>query len=194
MKPLLAPSILSANFAHRLEERDEIEIEVIDIPESEILIEAIRRNSRRGKQLSWVEKRHYVVLLYRERDMDVTQIAEMLSVSEQWIRESFQETRQQEKKQAIEEVREIRREKPEMTQVEIASETGVSQQTVSRWLSKEAVITQKGTTSEMGKEDTRTLKERFIDCIERKPIPYDPQREYEWCKDVLTWQKKSFKD
>ena len=154
MKSLLASSILSANFAHRLEERDEIEIEVIDIPESEILIKAIRRNSRHGKQLSWVEKRHYAVLLYRERDMDVTQIAEVLSVSEQWIRESLQETHQQEKKQAIEEVREIRREKPEMTQVEIASETGVSQQTVSRWLSKEAVITQKGTTSEMGKEDT----------------------------------------
>ena len=87
MKPLLASSILSANFAHRLEERDEIEIEVIDIPESEILIEAIRRNSRHGKQLSWVEKRHYAVLLYRERDMDVTQIAEVLSVSEQWIRD-----------------------------------------------------------------------------------------------------------
>jgi len=61
--------------------------EVIDIPESEILIEAIRRNSRHGKQLSWVEKRHYAVLLYRERDMDVTQIAEVLSVSEQWIRD-----------------------------------------------------------------------------------------------------------
>jgi predicted transcriptional regulator len=177
-------------FAHRQEGRDEIEIEVIDIPESEILIEAIRLNSRHGEQLSSEEKRHNAVLLYRERGMDVTRIAEVLSVSERWVRELLRPIRRDEKKQTIEEVRDLRREKPEMTLVEIASETGVPQQTVSRWLSEEAVITQKGTTSEMGKEDTRTLKERYTD----KSMPYDPQRHYEWCKEVLGWQKKDFKD
>lgn len=67
--------------AHRVAGREEIDIEVLDVPEDKILLEAAKRNSIHGKQLTKREKRSLAVKLY-ERDLTQEEIAEVAKLLE----------------------------------------------------------------------------------------------------------------
>ena len=101
----LPPIVVSKDFilidgyhrltAHRLEKIDEIEAEVLDITDKkEILLEAIRRNTTHGKQLSREEKKHWAQQLYIQEYPEEL-IAKELSVSDKsvsrWIKSQKEE-------------------------------------------------------------------------------------------------------
>lgn len=71
--------------AHRLEKIEEINAEILDITDKkEILLEAIRRNTTHGKQLSKIEKKYWAEQLYK-RNVGKPQIAKELSVSDKSV-------------------------------------------------------------------------------------------------------------
>lgn len=72
--------------AHRLEGYSEIEAEILDITDKkDILIEAIRRNTTHGKQLTKKEKHHWAKQMYQQ-GFDKPRIATELSVSEKSVK------------------------------------------------------------------------------------------------------------
>jgi len=76
--------------AHRLEGYTEIEAEILDITDKkEILIEAIRRNTTHGKQLTKKEKHHWAKQMFQQ-GFDKPRIATELSVSgksvDRWVK------------------------------------------------------------------------------------------------------------
>lgn len=73
--------------AHRLENVNEIEADLLDIPDDMVLWEAIKRNSTHGKQLAKEEKRRLAQTLYRSKNGKangelIKDIAQLLAVSE----------------------------------------------------------------------------------------------------------------
>lgn len=71
--------------AHKLEKVEEIEAEILDISDKkEILLEAIRRNTTHGKQLSREEKKHWAQQLFIQ-EYPKESIAKELSVSDKSV-------------------------------------------------------------------------------------------------------------
>jgi ParB-like chromosome segregation protein Spo0J len=71
--------------AHKLEKLDEIDAEILDISDKkEILLEAIRRNTTHGKQLSRDEKKHWAQQLFIQ-EYPKELIAKELSVSDKSV-------------------------------------------------------------------------------------------------------------
>lgn len=71
--------------AHRLEGFTEIEAEILDITdEKDILLEAIRRNTTHGKQLTKKEKHHWAKKMFQQ-GFDKPVIAKELSVSDKSV-------------------------------------------------------------------------------------------------------------
>lgn len=105
----LPPIVLSKNFvlidgfhrliAFKLEGKKEIPAEILDITDrNEILLEAIRRNVKHGKQLSRKEKRVWGERLFRN-GFEKKRIAKELSVSERavnrWVKHIEDEQREE---------------------------------------------------------------------------------------------------
>lgn len=79
--------------AYRQEGKTEIEAEIIDIPDEDVFVEAVRRNVKHGLQLSREDKKIVAIRLFAEEDedgewvelMEVSEISDMLSVSERTV-------------------------------------------------------------------------------------------------------------
>lgn len=93
---LLPPIIISKNkklidgyhrlVVYRLEQKKEIEVEVLDITEDQdIYLEALKRNSSYGMQLNLVEKKSAAIVLYEKYKFTQAKIAKILSVTQQAI-------------------------------------------------------------------------------------------------------------
>jgi len=93
---LLPPIIISKNkklidgyhrlIAYRLEQKKEIEAEVLDITEDhDIYLEALERNSSHGMQLNLAEKKRAAIALYEKYRFTQKKIAKILSVTHQSI-------------------------------------------------------------------------------------------------------------
>lgn len=93
--------------AYKLEERDEIEVEVFDSEdEKEILLEAIRRNSTHGKQLAMEEKRKLAPRLYL-MGINRDEIVGLLSVTKRIVDGWTKDIRAEEKKERDIEILEL---------------------------------------------------------------------------------------
>lgn len=79
--------------AHETEGRKTISVELRDIPKEKILIEAIRLNSRHGKQLTLPEKKKLARLLFKEDPNNGKELPKLLAVSSRSIREWTKEIR-----------------------------------------------------------------------------------------------------
>lgn len=93
---LLPPIIISKNkklidgyhrlIAYRLEQKKEIEAEILDITEDQdIYLEALKRNSSHGMQLNLVEKKRAAIALYEEDRFTQEEIAVILSISQKSV-------------------------------------------------------------------------------------------------------------
>lgn len=69
--------------AYRQEGHDEIPATIEDIPDDQVLIEAIKRNAAHGLQLNGRDKRRLGVMLYPQ--LTIEEIADLLSVSEESV-------------------------------------------------------------------------------------------------------------
>lgn len=94
--------------AYKLEERIEIEAEVLDIEDEKgILLEAIRRNSTHGKQLAIEEKRKLTPQLWKMGVQDTGELAGIFSVSPRTIRNWTQKLREEADKERDTEILEL---------------------------------------------------------------------------------------
>jgi len=128
--------------AYRLEGRKEIEAEIFDSEnEDEIFMEAIKANTKHGKQLSIKEKRNLAKILYKKMvslngalKTKNKEIAEILSVSEgsisNWLRKEIEQQNEIEAQEILELYLNC------YSQQEIAEMKGVSQVTVKNKLNK----------------------------------------------------------
>jgi ParB-like chromosome segregation protein Spo0J len=91
--------------AHRLEERKEIEVKILDIPKERILWEASKLNSKHGFQLSRDEKWNLARKFYQNNGFKIQQIANTLNISvgtlDEWIKDLIKETKREQEKQII---------------------------------------------------------------------------------------------
>ncbi len=122
--------------AYRQVGRTEIPAEVVDIPDDRVFEEAVRLNSRHGRGLSPEEKIAIAKRLYMSGKTQ-TEIADILSVTQQTVSNWVEDIRGQELKKKYKTVFEMHRSQPEMTQAEIAERVGLSQQRVSQILRRE---------------------------------------------------------
>ena len=83
--------------AYRQEGRTEIDAEIIDIPDEEVLVEAIRRNATHGLQLTNADKRRLGAQLYPQLDID--EIAGLLSVHKNSVLSWTKSKREEERKE-----------------------------------------------------------------------------------------------
>lgn len=83
--------------AFRQEGETEIEAEVLDIPDDQVLVEAIRRNATHGLQLTSADKRRLGAQLYP--DLDIDEIAELLSVHRNSVLSWTKDKREEERKE-----------------------------------------------------------------------------------------------
>ena len=127
--------------AYKLEGKTEIEAEVNDLPEKQILIEAIKCNVAHGKQLEISEKKSLARQLYGE--LNLGEIAKLLSISERSVRSWTRDQREQEKSERDRKILDMWLKC--CTQEEIAEELGIDQATISRFLDD----MQNGNASEM---------------------------------------------
>jgi DNA modification methylase len=109
--------------AHRAQGREEIEVEVVDIPEDQILMEATKRNALHGKQLTRQEKQKLASLFY-EQGLTQNQISKILAVDQstvsKWLKKPEQAKREAQKTQIMELYLKCH------TQREIAEQVGLS--------------------------------------------------------------------
>lgn len=84
--------------AHRRETLPEIEVEDLgDLSDVEILKESIRRNSSHGRQLETKDKSRMADLLYRQGTRDLTEVAELLSITKATAEKYVADARRDEK-------------------------------------------------------------------------------------------------
>lgn len=120
--------------ANQLEGKEYIEAEVVDVPDEEILIESIRRNSKHGKQLELTEKKTLANQLCEEGKSE-KEIAEIFSVSIGTISDWVSKTVQKQKKEAKEKALEFYLNYLEyQTQDDVAKALGVERTTITNWL------------------------------------------------------------
>lgn len=90
--------------AHRIEGREEIDAEIIDIPENQILWEATQRNSMHGRQLTRSEKRRLARKFYQQ-SIVMKDISSVLAVSEPtlsaWLKDLRQKADEEQKRRII---------------------------------------------------------------------------------------------
>ena len=140
----LPPIVLSKNMilvdgyhrliAHRLEEKSEIEAEILDIDdEKEIFLEAIARNSSHGKQLQIEEKAKLAPKLY-SMNVSLEEISRILAISKTKIYDWTQSLREREKEQRDVEVLDLYLQC--WTQEQIAEKIELSQMAISKILNK----------------------------------------------------------
>lgn len=110
--------------AHRIEGREEIDAEIIDIPKDQILWEATQRNSMHGRQLTRSEKRRLARKFYQQ-SIVMKDISSVLAVGEStisiWLKDLRQKVAQEQKKQIIDLYLQC------LTQEEIANKIGLTQ-------------------------------------------------------------------
>jgi len=109
--------------AHRLEKKEEIGIEILDIPKERILFEATKLNSKHGLQLSKKEKRRLSQRFY-QNGIKIQEIASVLSVSSgivsEWLSDLIQDIKKEQEKQIIDLHLKC------LTNIEIGSKVGLS--------------------------------------------------------------------
>jgi len=116
--------------AHKLEGLTEIDVEFFDSEDDkEIFVEAIKRNSTHGKQLTIEEKQRLTPLLY-EKGFSIENIMEILAVGKQKVYDWTKDLRDEEKKQRDVEILELYLQC--WTQEQIAEKLGESQPTIAR--------------------------------------------------------------
>ena len=119
--------------AHRIEGRDEINVEFLDIPKEQILWEATRRNALHGLQLSRGEKKSLARKFYKQ-EKKLSEIAEVLAIAEStlsnWLKDLIQEAREEQKQQIIQLYLQCKQ------QNEIAKELELTEGRVSQILNK----------------------------------------------------------
>jgi len=121
--------------AHKLEGLTEIEAEIYDIAKDKVLWEATKVNARHGLQLSTKEKKRLAIHFYKNNDCTLSQISEVLAVSEatlsnSWLREVIEDARQEQKREIIELYLRC------LTQQEISDKIGLSQSRISEIIEK----------------------------------------------------------
>jgi hypothetical protein len=82
--------------------REYVDTEVLDVPEDQILVEAIKRNSIHGKQLTQEEKRSLAVRLYSKRTQE--EIAKILAIDQSTVSKWFsrlEEARREEQRKRV---------------------------------------------------------------------------------------------
>lgn len=127
--------------AHKLEGLHEIEVTFIDCQdESEILIEAIKRNSTHGIQLSIKEKKVLARKLWELGVKDVGKIGTILSIEPRTVNKHTEDLRRDEKEQRDAEILELYLQC--LTQEEIAKKLGITDGTVSNVLSKNGMFSE----------------------------------------------------
>jgi hypothetical protein len=120
--------------AHRLAGSAEIEVEVVDVPQDQILLEATRRNSLHGKQLTRAEKQRLARHFYKSNHLTLSEISNVLAVSQgtlsNWLKDLINQEKEELKKQIIDLYLQC------YTQEEIANKVGISQGRVAQIISK----------------------------------------------------------
>lgn len=121
--------------AHRDSGKNEIEAEILDIPESQYLIEAIKRNAIHGLQLKPKQKRYWAQQLC-EDGLVVKDIATLLAVSSYTVEEWTREIRTKQKDKRSQHIMEHYL--ACQTEDEIAKEVGLeSKQSVNKIISQQ---------------------------------------------------------
>lgn len=113
----------------------EIDAETEDIPDNEIFIESIKRNSKHGKQLTLGEKKRVAIRLHRE-GLNEKEITDLLSISHgtysSFLSQILDEERDEKKAKALELYLDYLR---YPTQEDVAKFLGEDRTTIGRWLS-----------------------------------------------------------
>jgi len=131
--------------AHRLEERKEIAVEYVEGDgEKELLVEAIKRNSAHGRQLTVAEKRENARRL-KKLGMGIPEIATTLSVGKSTAYEWLRDLVEEEDKRLDGDILELYLQC--LTLEEIGARLGLDETTVGRRLAN--TILQKSTGGEM---------------------------------------------
>ena len=123
------------NGRHRLEAHKnkglaEIEATIIDIPDTEVFIESIKRNSKHGKQLTSFDRRKSAIKLYEKGIKDLKKISSLLSVSYESVVKWTHGVRYEEKQERIKKILLMTEEGN--TQKEIAEKLNINQTRVSQ--------------------------------------------------------------
>ena len=133
--------------AHRLEKKETIEANILDIPKEDILWEAAKKNSRHGKQLNPSRKRKLAQIFYDDGHKELDKIADVLAVSESSIEKWTRELRDKENDERDLQILDLYLQCK--TQQEIADEIGKSQQMISNSIdnTKNQIFTENGKTA-----------------------------------------------
>lgn len=133
--------------AHKLEKRNEIKVEFLSLKEEEIFLEAIKRNSIFGKQLTNKEKRNASIKLYKSGIKNQVELGKILGVSQQIISRWIADIKHIEDEERTEKILQLYLSCK--TETEIAKEVGCSQQAISKILKE--ITTEISSNTEFGK-------------------------------------------
>jgi len=126
--------------AHKLEGKKEIKAKILDIPEEDIFLEAVRRNARHGKQLTNNEKKK-IARDWLKNDglgeFDSKQVANELSVSRRvvnkWVKDIRDKKKEERKEKAVQLYLDYYN---YPRQKDVAEELGVTQPTVGNYINE----------------------------------------------------------
>jgi len=125
--------------AYKMEGKTKIEAKIVDIPEEDIFLEAVRRNATHGKQLTNTEKKSIARDLYREKWGEITQeeIADLLSVHRvtvsNWVSDINRKKKEERKERAISLYLDYYN---YPTQKEVGEDLGLSRTTISKYVNE----------------------------------------------------------
>lgn len=116
----------------KLENITEIEVEIEDIPESQVLVRAIELNAKHGHQLSIDEKRKWIQPLYKNGHKDKPTLAKLLGISLRLVQRETSEIDKEEEETRNDQILSLYLDG--QTQDEIAKEVILDQSTVAKIL------------------------------------------------------------